>query len=1185
MKELIDKLSLGMIEYDSPKAAADIEEISLTLKPGEKQEGFFHVANRGGGKLKGIIYSSDRHVQVKTKVFSGERTMIRYSADACCITEGSRVQGTLALVSNGGEIYIPFSIQADVAGVNTSIGEIRDMFHFADLVQKDYDEALRLFCSRRFEEIILKEDYALRAKYQALIQGADRNIAMDEFLIAASKKKAVNITASEEERVFLNLGEDYEDRIIVKKDNWGYIQANVEADGDFITLGKYKITAQDFNGNICEIPYVIHGESLRGGYHFGSVTVKSLYREIKIPIRVYRHHRNGEKLKNSSYLNYKKEFVRLYQCYLDFRMKRIPMDQWAENSLQITAKMRRFSDDSLFVQLVQAQIMTAQGKEVEARLILEEAERRLEGNYQKDIELYCFYLYVRAVRECSADDTKRAVDMIQSYYHQGYENWRLLWLLMYLDENYDRNESLKMLRIKEQYDRGMRSPLMYYETLMVLNDTPSLLRVLDDYEKTVILFGIESGSLSKKLGERILDISGAERSFDDGLFQILTGLYKLFGEKRILEEITGMLIKGTKTGPEYFCWYEKAVDTDLKITGLYEYYMHSISFDYEGRIPDVILMYFVYNLTLKGERLDFLYKKVIEYRGEAENIYRLYRRIMEKYVQECILQGRMNDKLAVVYKDVLRNAVPAPEYLEKLPDILNTYLIVCENPQVREIVVIHKEMKWEEHVPLVSGRAYVRIYSEDAAVVFADISGNRYMQTVNYRIQKLLVKEDLLKLCYEVHSDHLGLLIYYNDRYFRYRKYQDKAAQVMEKLIKTCDIRDEYKCFLEKQLIEYYAGNSSDLDFRKYLETIDADQLGIETRLELIRLSIMRGLYERGFQLLCACGCGQIDAKLIFKCVDKMLEKNGQSEDENLLYFAFSAFRDGKYNENTLNYICRYYYGSTQDMYMVWKAVKNFQCESRELEEKIVVQMIFTGEYGNHIGSVFESYIGNGASDKVKRAYLIRKSYDFFVKESIIEEKVFVHIERELENKEDVHYLCELAWLKYQSEKEFIEEQKLILCRKILYEMCERNKKFEFYKKFRKYFKLPCAIENKTILEYRTAPESRVLVHYRMDDSEEDYQTDTMTNRCYGVFTQEFILFYGETMKYYITEETDEETKAAESRELVLSREHVWKDESPYGILNNMMVCREMHEEKTLCDLMTDYYISKKLNESIFMTT
>lgn len=63
----------------------------------------------------------------------------------------------------------------------TSLGKINNIFHFADLVQKNYEEALRLFVSSSFEEIFLKNDYILRAKYQVLLQGADKNIAMVNF--------------------------------------------------------------------------------------------------------------------------------------------------------------------------------------------------------------------------------------------------------------------------------------------------------------------------------------------------------------------------------------------------------------------------------------------------------------------------------------------------------------------------------------------------------------------------------------------------------------------------------------------------------------------------------------------------------------------------------------------------------------------------------------------------------------------------------------------------------------------------------------------------------------------------------------------------------------------------------------------------------------------------------------------
>ncbi len=1193
MKELIDKLSLGIIDYETPKVSinlnnakpnnANLNGIDKSFMPDELYEGTFQIVNTGGGKLKGILYSSSRHVKIKTKVFSGDKSVIRYVIDTCCLKEGMEINGEISIVSNGGELFLPFHIKITEKHTYPYSGELKNMFHFTDYVQKDYDRALNLFVSDWFAEFIEK-DGILKTRYEALCPGTDKSIALDEFLIAAGKKNAVNIEAKQKELFYENLQKDYKDQIVLQKDNWGYVRAEVKSEGAFLQLEKKKITGEDFTGNICEIPYIIKTAGLREGYNHGVIVIKSLRDEIKIPVRVYKYTKNTP-VSKSGYLAWKKCLVKLYRNYLNFRMKFLTLQEWAEDSLELLAEMKKIKQEDLFLQLVRAQIMTAQRKETEAKLILEDAAKKLDEMYAKNIESQCFYLYVQAVRERKEECTRKALEQIRNYYENGYEDWKLLWLIMYLDENYDRNESLKMIRIKEQYNKGMRSPLMYCETLLVLNNTPSLLRVLNEFEKSVILFGMKNKYVSEKLEKRILDLCEMEKGFDRDIFRILAQMYKTSKTVVLLYEIVGMLIKGGQTNQKYFFWYNKAVEQGLKVTGLYEYYMYSISFDFKERIPDVILMYFVYNLTLNGERLDFLYQKVIEYKKEAPNIYQLYARTIEKYVGECILKGRINNKLATVYHEVLKKTVPTPEMAKRLPDILNTCMIFCDNPNIREVIVIHKELKKEQHVPLIGKRAYVRIYSEDAAVVFADINGNRYMQTVKYQMKKLLSQEEILKICYEIQPDNLGLLIYFNDRYFRYRKYKEKAVQVMEKLVVTRDIRDEYRQFLEEQILQYYSDNSGTEEFARYLDHMQTEELSVVLKIKVIQMSAASGLYEKSFGLMSKYGSDLILPELVLKCVNQMLLQSGEEENEDFIYFSFDAFQRGKYNENTLNYLSRYYYGSTKEMYKIWQAGKSFQCESRELEEKIIVQILFTGKYESYIGSIFESYIKKGADPKVKWAYFIKRSYDYFVKREQVEESMFQYMERELLNEEDAHYLCGLAWLKYQSEKEELKETQIRLCRKILYEMCGRRKKYEFYKKFIKYFRLPSSVENKTILEYWSNPACNVYVHYQTDDGE--YRTEKMINSCHGIFTCEFLLFYGESITYYITEEkqgdeTDSCLNQTESRILKQNSLDIEQNHSPYGMLNRIIICSEKQKQEDFSTLARDYYVKKKLNESIF---
>ena len=153
-----------------------------------------------------------------------------------------------------------------------------------------------------------------------------------------------------------------------------------------------------------------------------------------------------------------------------------------------------------------------------------------------------------------------------------------------------------------------------------------------------------------------------------------------------------------------------------------------------------------------------------------------------------------------------------------------------------------------------------------------------------------------------------------------------------------------------------------------------------------------------------------------------------------------------------------------------------------------------------------------------------------------------------------------------------------------MYEMCERNKKYNFFKKYAKYFPIPEELENKTILEYRSMPDRKILLHYRNEMAEEEYHTEEMRNSCYGIYTKEFVLFHGETIKYYLTEDDGESESIPQSMELRAEQDTIGRN-TPYGLLNNMILCREMREENTLGDLMTDYYVKKKRNESIFMIT
>lgn len=52
-----------------------------------------------------------------------------------------------------------------------------------------------------------------------------------------------------------------------------------------------------------------------------------------------------------------------------------------------------------------------------------------------------------------------------------------------------------------------------------------------------------------------------------------------------LPAICSLLIKGNKSGPEYYLWYRRGVEQELRVTRLYEYYMMSVDLNKEVKSP------------------------------------------------------------------------------------------------------------------------------------------------------------------------------------------------------------------------------------------------------------------------------------------------------------------------------------------------------------------------------------------------------------------------------------------------------------------------------------------------------------------------------------------------------------------------------------------------------------------------
>ena len=97
-------------------------------------------------------------------------------------------------------------------------------------------------------------------------------------------KEPVRIQADPSPRYYRDLEEPAGGEIELVLNGWGYGEARLIPEGDFISMEVQSVTDRDFTDNRCRVPYRILSQALHGGKNFGRIRIKTLRQEFVIPI-------------------------------------------------------------------------------------------------------------------------------------------------------------------------------------------------------------------------------------------------------------------------------------------------------------------------------------------------------------------------------------------------------------------------------------------------------------------------------------------------------------------------------------------------------------------------------------------------------------------------------------------------------------------------------------------------------------------------------------------------------------------------------------------------------------------------------------------------------------------------------------------------------------------------------------
>lgn len=1171
----MERLASGNAAYETPDAQISENKITVELEQGSFTEGEINIIGKNNEAIKGAVFSTDSHISFENNQINGINNVVKYTAHSQNLLPGQICSGTISIVTTAGDYAIPFSITVREKIIESVIGRIDNLDDFVNLVRKSYDDALCMFLSDEFCDDFLKDDTHAINLYKQVRRNSTPQIAMEEFLVGMNLKDRVVISLKEDFKECMNITENYGDAINVCRSTWGYIDIDVEVIGDFFYNCRDKITGDMFNGKIAEYQYYIDAEKLHGGSNCGKIIFRTANETVTYDIVVV-----NEKNDNDDYIRNKRSDVNLVKRYLDFRLGLVDGKKWMAETLDIAEqRLMRNKNDSTGL-LAKAQISILQNQMEQAKTYLERASKVVAIKGVSDIIRYCYYLYVRSLYECNSEFTEKVKREVQKYFERGYDKWQLLWILFYIDDRYSENPSLKYTVIKKMFNNGCCSPIMYFEAASVLNQQPELLRMMNRFEIQVLNFAGKYHMVSLDLAKQASDIINRERDFNPNYIRILSRIYKDTECEDVLYSICGAIVNGKKVCHEYNHWLEEGVRRELKITNLYEHYIYTIDTSNYNPLEKGAYKYFSYGTETLMFNRDYFYANMIENIDEEDELYEKYKDGLEKYAAIQLKQGNNNLHMRKIYSRVIDDKFIDEELTERMPEILHTYRITVNNKNVRNVIVNHKEVTTIQSEPIVNNEAYVVLYTENPVIVFMDNNG-RVLADLEYTLEPMTIDCNVV-----ARGENLMTKLMYIEKIMKTpADYKGKIKELKE-IVEEPKLTEEFRSQLREFIADYYfKGLDLGCD-DNYLLEIKLDLLSQESRIKLIEVLIDRNLIEEVYPYLAKYGYTNIRKDMIQQVCLNLVAKTEYAGNALVTEMCGEIFRNGCRDEKVLKYLGKYYESGTPELYQIYLAIEEKGIQDNTMAENLLVQYIFEGNTNEKIYKIYESYLKGATATVIRKAFYTYVCYNCFIKKIQCPDIVWEILEQEYDNRLATSLVCKLAFIEEMSKRSNLTERQVKITERLITGLAEDNINFEFYKKFSKWFNIPYNLVDKTIIDFRTNPKHKVEITYVLTTSEgkKTPVTVEMETNYKGIFTKEFIMFYGEKIDYQIKEYSDEYPygKVVDNSSIRISDKNAYNNESRFGMINGMLICKDLGKDEVAREMMQSYQLCKTAGREIF---
>ena len=710
-----------------------------------------------------------------------------------------------------------------------------------------------------------------------------------------------------------------------------------------------------------------------------------------------------------------------------------------------------------------------------------------------------------------------------------------------------------------------------------------MLRKLSPFMIRVLCFAQRYGLINESIIMRTAFLTPNVKGFSRLLYRLLAQSYEKYKSRELLEAVCRHIMNDEPSSNIYHKWYAEAVDKNIKLTRLYEYYLETRPETLVKPLPSPVKLYFSYTSTIGERKKAFLYASIISDKENDPLAYENCRQAAKSFALMSLKQGRINEFYAVLYNEFFGDCEDA-ETAGYLSSVLFSHKLTCEDTNIRRIIVCHTALNDMQSYALNGKTAYPRIYGEDVRILFEDEKKRRFAATVNYDLKPLMDTDRLAKICMRFGVWDTGMQLYCCREQTWKTEISRYNIMSFWKAAENVYFTGEYRDRIRRKLLSYLCENADNADMVPYVGSMKELTYGRIDKKNTFELLMDCGAYDKALNLVRSTGFEKVNIRALMRLtVYRIRQTDGKYLDDTLAMAEY-VYRNGLFNGDILIYIGRHGFFDVAEYETLLQRMDDFGEDNYYVEEKYLITSMLTIKTTHRSADILASYCKKAGEPKIIRAYLNFLSLLYLVKDKSIGKGAAEILGRLCSSNSRENAVRNAAWLKYNSQSDIVIDKNDIEKLKGAADYCAScGLILDFFKKLPHEITENCALDDKIFAQESFPAGSKVTIHYkteREDSEKEEWKNEPFKECIPGLYVRKFMLFYGESLVYYCTV-SDKKTYDTEKK-IIKAQEISAKGRSKYCLLNRLLMYKSIGAEDKADEAARQYIMQENMAEKLF---